>query len=364
MRFPCAASRLAVVVSLAVAVPLFAAESTDTPAGLTQPLWAYGVSAPAKPGEKANPVWTAPSRRLRANEPEAEQTRPRRAAGSEQSFSLQDVRDLSNVVDWFPGDHPPMTDVMKHGPAKLRPNFGCASCHLPNGRGRPENAPAAGQPVAYLIRQLEDFRDGRRTSAEPRKTNALTMAGLTRGMTDAEIREAAEYFSATKWTTPWVRIVETDLVPRTRFANNLHVPLEEKRTEPIGARIVEVPENEEEVELLRNPRIGFIAYVPVGSVEKGRQLATTPGTVVVNGQTVPKTIACATCHGPDLLGLNDVPALAGRSPSYLGRQMYDFHAGARKGPAAALMQPVVANLTNDDLVALMAYVASLPPGKK
>ena len=46
-------------------------------------------------------------------------------------------------------------------------------------------------------------------------------------------------------------------------------------TEPIGMRIIETPENDEQTEPLRNPRSGFIAYAPVGSIEKGEVLVTT-----------------------------------------------------------------------------------------
>jgi len=143
---------------------------------------------------------------------------------------------------------------------------------------------------------------------------------------------------------------------------NMFIPIESERTELLGARVLEVPENADEVELNRNPHVGFIAYVPVGSVKKGEALVTTGGATNVNGQIVPgKTIACATCHGPYLKGLADVPGIAGRSPSYLARQLYDLQQGTRKAPLSALMQPVVAHLTNDDLVAIAAYVSSLMP---
>jgi cytochrome c553 len=85
--------------------------------------------------------------------------------------------------------------------------------------------------------------------------------------------------------------------------------------------------------------------------------------MVINNQVVQgKTTACAGCHGPDLKGKDDVPPLAGRSPSYLARQLYDFQQGTRNGAAAALMRPVVANLTHDDLVAITAYVAFVGQG--
>jgi len=340
--------------------PLFFAGATALAAPkVPEPLWAYGFDTPPKPGETAVPQ-ALPTRALRKNEDPAEQTRLRRVEGSSATYSLVDVRDLHNVIDWFPGDHPPMSDIMRHGPAGLGPAArGCASCHLPNGKGRPENAPVSGLPVAYFIRQMQDFRAGRRATIDPRKPNTPTMIMLASAMTDGEIKAAAEYFGAIAWT-PWTRVVETDLVPKTKIVGNLFIALEEKRTEPIAGRIIEVPEDEEQSERLRNPHAGFVAYVPVGSLAKGRDLVTTGGMKVVDGRIVAgKTIACAICHGPDLLGLADVPGIAGRSPSYLVRQLYDLQQGSRKGTSAPLMQAVVAKLENDDLVAIAAYVTSL-----
>jgi cytochrome c553 len=332
-------------------------------AEMPMPLWAYGVVTPPKAGDQATPQG-APSRNLRPNQPAEEQTRPRRVEGSKAQFSLVDIRDGHNVVDWFPEDHPTMTPIMKHGPASMGPAaMGCALCHLPNGKGRPENAPVAGLPVAYFIRQLEEFASGARTSADPRKPNVPTMSRHAKAMTPAEMKEAAEYFGAMKWT-PWTRVIETDLVPKTRIVGNLFLPTEQERTEPIAGRIIEVPEDVEQSETLRNPRSGFIAYVPPGSLKRGELLVKTGGMSVVDGAIVPgKTVACATCHGPDLLGLADVPGIAGRSPSYLVRQLYDLQQGKRKGVQAPLMQPVVANLTGEDFVAIAAYVTSLVPPK-
>ncbi len=74
-----------------------------------------------------------------------------------------------------------------------------------------------------------------------------------------------------------------------------------------------------------------------------------------------RTTQCAVCHGADLKGMGPVPGLAGRSPSYLARQLYDMQQRARKGVWTELMMPVVANLTSDDLIAIGAYTASLAP---
>ena len=67
------------------------------------------------------------------------------------------------------------------------------------------------------------------------------------------------------------------------------------------------------------------------------------------------------CHGADLKGIGPVPSIAGRSPSYLMRQMYDMQQGVRKGLWTGLMKPVVANLSEEDLLELSAYAASQTP---
>ncbi|RPI48379.1 MAG: hypothetical protein EHM55_25685 [Acidobacteria bacterium] len=69
------------------------------------PLWAYGFETPAKADDTAPPQ-APPTRELRPNQDPAEQTRPRQARGSRATYSLVDIRDGHNVIDWFPQDHP------------------------------------------------------------------------------------------------------------------------------------------------------------------------------------------------------------------------------------------------------------------
>jgi cytochrome c553 len=326
-----------------------------------EPLWAYGFETPPAPGDKALPQ-APPTRNLRPNQDPVEQTKPRRLDGSSATYSLVDVRDGQNVIDWFPGDHPPMPHVVEHGPARLgKTTRGCGSCHLPNGKGRPENAGVAGLPAAYFIRQIHDFRGGVRYTADPRKPNTNTMIELAKALTDEELNAAANYFGAMKWT-PWIKVVETNMVPKTRIAGNLFLVKDHTKSEPIAGRIIETPENEEQAETYRNPHSGFVAYVPPGSIKKGKDLVTTGGMKIVGNTIVQgKTTACGTCHGLDLMGVADVPPIAGRSPSYMVRQMWDMQQGTRNGASAQLMKLVVANLTPEDLVAIAAYVSSRVP---
>lgn len=272
--------------------------------------------------------------------------------GSERQFTLDQIRARFGPADWYPGDHPPMPPIVAVG-REAAGIWACSMCHYPNGKGRPENAGVAGLPVEYFVRQMYDFKQGLRLSAEPRKPNTPMMAGYAAAMTDEEIRAAAEYFAAMRWSK-WIEVVETDTVPKTRILGGMHLRLEgdEAGTEPLGRRIVESPVNTEHTELLRDPRSGFVAYVPRGSIARGEALARGAKDGVA---------ACTICHGEDLDGLAIVPGLRGRSPSYIARQLADMKLGKRRGAWTPLMMPVVENLTADDILNLSAYLASLEP---
>ena len=161
-------------------------------------------------------------------------------------------------------------------------------------------------------------------------------------------------FVATTSTPGISAPVESETVPNfTATVNGLFLKAEGNETEPLGQRLVEMPENTYESNMLRNPRSGMVAYAPVGSLKAGEMLVKTGG----EGRTQ----ACGTCHGPDLRGTALAPPIAGRHPGYLARQMYDFQQGARNGDMATLMKASVEKLTPDDLIAISAYVASLQP---
>ena len=121
----------------------------------------------------------------------------------------------------------------------------CGFCHYPNGKGRPNNARPCRSAAGYILQQLEDFKDGARKSWDPRKRNTAQMIAIAKGLNDEDKHAAAEYFASMKWT-PWVKVVETDTVPKAKFVGGgggLNMPLEgpEVGKEPLGQRIVEVP---------------------------------------------------------------------------------------------------------------------------
>ena len=308
------------------------------------PPWAYGFNEP--PGAPAPAAAPAPA-------PARPDPTPRRVPGSDKVFIRQQIADQYGPADWFPGDHGPMPEIVKHGRQSAMIEA-CSQCHYPNGKGRPENAGVADLPVAYFIQTMHDFRDGLRKSADPRKTNTYRMISFAKNMTEDEIEAAAEYFGAIKWT-PWItKVVESEMIPKVRLRpnNGMFLTLEGNEKELIAGRLIETPVDAEATEVLRNDHSGFIVYAPPGSLKKGEVLVKTGAG---------RTIACGICHGEDLRGLGPVPGLAGRSPSYMGRQLYDMQKGFRKGEWSSLMKPVVAKLTDDDLIAITAYIASVTP---
>ena len=160
-----------------------------------EPLWAYAWHTQPQPGDKAAPqAAPLPATTLRGDMTPDEQRRPRRVAGSSATYSWLEIRDGHNVIEWFPDDYPPMPNIMKLGPASLMSERGrgCASCHLPTGKGRPENAPPGGQPAAYTMQQLQDMRNDLRYQSDPRDSNTPTMIALAKAMTEDEMRESAE----------------------------------------------------------------------------------------------------------------------------------------------------------------------------
>jgi len=290
------------------------------------PAWAYPVNPPDF-------------------KPRAEDGIARRVPASSATYSVTQLRDRFISPVWHPGDHPALPSVVAQG---RKPNvFACGFCHRAEGTGGPENASLAGLPAAYIAQQMADYKSGaRKTSVQ--KRNIDLMISLSKDITEAEVQAAAAYFSALKPKSN-IRVVETVSVPKTVVAGWFLTAADTREKEPIGQRIIEMPEDLEQFEN-RDPRSNFIAYVPIGSVARGEALVSTGG--------AGKTLQCAICHGQDLRGLGDLPSIAGRSPSYVVRQLYDIQNGARAGRGAQLMKAAVANLTVEDMASIAAYLAS------
>lgn len=329
MTFFPALKKYLVIACLAISLAPAAAPQTDDP----PPDWAYAIAAPDYKAPVDDGIL-------------------RHVSGSSARWTLTQLRDLFFAPDWHPKEHPALPEVVAHG---RKPDvFACGFCHRAEGTGGPENASLAGLPRAYLIQQMAEFKSGARKSSLPDHAPAKLMAALAKAANDEEVAQAAGYFSSVK-PRKLITVIETKEVPKTYVAAWVYTPVSPTNgsaKEAIAGRIIEMPKDLEQFES-RDTHSEFIAYVPAGSLAVGKRLATTGA----HGKTVP----CGQCHGAGLRGMQAVPGIAGRSPSYLMRQLYDMKHGARGGPASLPMKPVLARLSQEDLTALAAYAASLKP---
>jgi len=280
--------------------------------------------------------------------PKPEEEEQLKLPHSKESFTAARIGDIYNPPDWHPEDHGPMPDIVAKG---RKPDvIACAFCHTPTGQGRPENAPIAGLPEAYFRQQLLDMRSGARKPVGPKEyAPNQAMSKLAHALKDTEIDDSAKYFSQLKLRRH-VWVVESLRIPRAEPAAWIYE--EVGGTEDLAGRLLEVTNTLDRHER-RDDRLEYTAYAPPGSLLLGKRLVTA-------GEGG-KTQKCAECHGPNLKGMENVPPIAGRSPSYLLRQLLSFQHGLRSNEAGKKMQPVVEKLELADMVAIAAYVSSLYP---
>jgi cytochrome c553 len=263
-------------------------------------------------------------------------------------FTEAQLHDGYVVADWHPASHPKMPDIVAYGrkPAVMA----CGYCHLATGVGRPENASVAGLPAAYFKQQVADMRSGARHSAMPYRSSE-NMRLIAVAATDAEVAAAAAYFGRLRPRAHFA-VVESAQVPKTYVDGVIYAASPGADSEPLGTRLIEMAREHERHER-RDDEVTYVAYVPPGSVERGKTLATRG----IAG----KPTACVTCHGGGLRGVGPVPPIAGRSPSYLLRQLLAFQTGTRATPAGQPMKAVVAGMSIEDMIAAAAYAATRAP---
>src|SRR3954469_17848068 len=290
---------------------------------------------PAAPAGR-EPSWAFPA----INQPLPAEEGPKSLPGSTKSYTPAQIDDLMNPPDWFPDEHAPAPALVQKGHGTA---MACGACHLMSGEGHPESAGLTGFTAAYLMQQMADFKSGARK-------DAARMNAIAKDVSDEESKQVAEWFAALK-PAAWTKVVEADTVPKTIVGQGrMRFLAPSGGTEPIGNRIITVPQDQNRARN-RDPNSGFIAYVPTGSIAKGKALVESGG----GG----KTTACAICHGDNMRGLGNVPRLAGLPPIYIARQLYLFKDGTRNGIDAQLMKKPVARLTDDDILAIAAYLGSL-----
>jgi len=272
----------------------------------------------------------------------AEEPGNKTVPGSTKTYTQAQIEDLANPPDWFPSEHPPAPQIVQHGHGDA---LACGACHLMSGVGHPESSDMAGMKAEYIRRQVMDFKSGVRK--EPNRMNTIAAA-----LSDEEIKQASEWFAQLK-PYVWTKVVEATMVPKTFVGQGrMRFAQPGGGMEPLGNRIITLPQDQSRV-TKRDPHSGFTAYVPPGSIKKGEAF-------VKNGGGG-KSVACAICHGDSLQGLGNVPRIAGLHPIYIVRQLSQFKDGTRNGGDSPLMKRPVSQMTEDDMIAVAAYLGSLNP---
>jgi cytochrome c553 len=266
--------------------------------------------------------------------------------GSTRSYTWGELDSNFVAPDWFPQDHPPAPRVVLYG---RKPAWASGACHYANGAGDTSSAALAGLPKAYIVEQIKAFRDGQRRPPDP------SMTEEARHLDDTDLQRAAEYFSRLK-LTPLRRVIETATVSSTHWEWFVLAPDKDGAREPIGERIIEVSNNQKLCDW-GDERTGFVAYVPPGSIVRGALIASKGKASIA---------ACEACHGAKLegqtmSGIGIAPPLAGRSPTYIVKELILFHEGKRTESTSAPMRAEASQLTVPEMIDVAAYAASRKP---
>lgn len=223
----------------------------------------------------------------------------------------------------------------------------CLQCHLANGGSHPESAAIAGMSANYIIEQVHAFRDGERVD-----TRTGRMVQAAKLISEKDLKEAAEYYAAIgPDRQKWLKTVVGTEVPKgpAPFGDGgfrYHAP--EGGMEPLPvSKVIETAEDDDLVRARDQIDGGFVQYVRPEDMELGEKIA-------ADGK-------CGTCHGEGFKGKGDVPRLAGQHSVYLIRQLKDIQTGARKDKNVAVMKSIADKLSDREIVAVSAYVASKTP---
>jgi cytochrome c553 len=157
-------------------------------AGFPPPYWAYPVNLPdyVAPPDKGEKM---------------------RVPNSNVQLTLTQIRDFFSPPDWHPEDHPTMPPIVGQG---RKPQvWACGYCHLPTGWGKPENANVSNLPEAYFLQQVADFKNGSRRSTTPDILPHSGMVAAIKPTTDAEMKQAYDYFAKTKLTQQRYKVTES-----------------------------------------------------------------------------------------------------------------------------------------------------------
>lgn len=201
----------------------------------------------------------------------------------------------------------------------------CIACHGEQGQGNPQSGipRIAGQPEAYLRKQLDSYADGSRRNA--------VMQPIAKALSREARAAGAAYYAG--------------LSPTAAAGANA-ATTSAGRNATTGVQGANAPAGKPG------------ANAAAGASGRGEELATV-------GDGPHQVQACGNCHGPGGTGEPPaVPYLAGQDAAYLTAALNEFKNGARRNDAGAQMRTVVRGMTADDIDAVAQYYAArVPPAR-
>lgn len=179
----------------------------------------------------------------------------------------------------------------------------CAGCHGADGNSgiNPEWPKLAGQVPQYIVKQLLDFKAGRRSDQ--------AMSPMAQPLTSQDIEDLAAYFAAQKTQTG---AGKADMLARGReiYEKGIHRP-----------KVLAC--------------VGCHGPQGAGNREWNRHMATQPAMLA--------------------------PALGGQQPAYVLKQLKAYKAGTRSNDVGHVMRDLLSHLTDQDMVAVAEYITTLKP---
>lgn len=176
----------------------------------------------------------------------------------------------------------------------------CGGCHRLDGAGNHIKFPRlGGQRPAYIMKQLDDFRTGRR------ENDGGQMQEMAGELADKDIPRVADWFA--KQAPPWPKATMKQDQP--------------DRATPDRVRLM---------------------------VTKG-------------AGGIPACLGCHSAAAPNLAGREAVaPRIAGQWDYFIAKQLADFRDGRRDNDPGGVMRAVARDLTDADIAGLAAYLSRHP----
>ena len=329
---------------IALALPSGAVVSGQVPA---PPPWAYGFTL-ADRNRPPLPARRIPSRSIaRASGRHGRRTSSTSCRTPTRRSPSTHIHYDYGPADWYPDDHPPMPEIVARGresdklravrPLPLSERTGQARERSGRRPARRVHPAAAGgvQERHAAERRPEEGQHQRNDSDRPAPDRRRDEGGRP----SISRPSSGGHGSRSSRPRPCRR--------RSPGMNGLFLPQPGNETEPLGKRILEVPENPDVHRAGARPAIGH-ARLRARRQHQARRGDRHDGRREDGGSARSATAPICRASAP-------FHRIADRQTSYIARQLYDYQAGTRESP---LMKPVVAKLTEDDMIAIAAYLGS------